>query len=219
MSTEKIYFIAIAAVPMLFSIVFHEVAHGWMANKLGDSTAKNMGRVTLNPIPHIDPIGTVLVPIILMIMPGNFFFGWAKPVPFNPYNFYNHINMRKGTMWVAAAGPLSNLILATISAFCFVAVQRFFPNETVLTFFYIGVFFNILLGFFNMLPIPPLDGSKVLMGLLPREYDRFFMNMERYGFFILIFLIATGALRVLLMPINAIVGLIIAVPQFIFSLF
>jgi len=219
MTPEKIYFIAIAAVPILFSIVFHEVAHGWMANKLGDSTAKNMGRLTLNPLPHIDPIGTVLVPIILMIMPGNFFFGWAKPVPFNPYNFYNHINMRKGTMWVAAAGPLSNLILATTAAFLLVVSQRFFPNQTVATFFYIGVYFNVLLGFFNMLPIPPLDGSKVLMGLLPREYDRFFLNIERYGFFILILLITTGVLRLLLAPVNHIVNLIIMVPQYIFSLF
>jgi len=92
MTTEKIYFLAIAAVPILFSIVFHEVAHGWMANRLGDTTAKNMGRLTLNPIPHIDPVGTILVPIIMMLLPGNFLFGWAKPVPFNPYNFYNHIN-------------------------------------------------------------------------------------------------------------------------------
>ncbi len=219
MTPEKIYFIAIAAVPVLFTIVFHEVAHGWMAWKLGDSTAKDMGRLTLNPVPHIDPVGTIIVPIIMMIMPGNFLFGWAKPVPFNPYNFYNHINMRKGTMWVAAAGPLSNLLLAIISAFLFAATQRFFPNQTLLTFFYFALFFNVLLGFFNMLPIPPLDGSKVLMGILPREYDRFFMNIERYGFFILIFLIATGVLRLLLMPINYIVEILLFVPQFIFSMF
>ncbi len=219
MDGDRLYFIAIAVVPILFSIVFHEVAHGWMANKLGDSTAKNMGRLTLNPIPHIDPIGTILVPIVMMILPGNFLFGWAKPVPFNPYNFYQHINIRKGTMWVAAAGPLSNLILATVSAFLLVAAQNFFPNPALIQFFYIGLFFNVLLGFFNMLPIPPLDGSKVLMGILPREYDRFFMNIERYGFFILIFLIMTGVLRLLLVPVFFIVELIRYVPELIFSIF
>jgi Zn-dependent protease len=219
MTTEKIYFLAIAAVPILFSIVFHEVAHGWMANRLGDSTAKDMGRLTLNPVPHIDPVGTILVPIIMMILPGNFLFGWAKPVPFNPYNFYQHINMRKGTMWVAAAGPLSNLLLAIISAFLLAATQRFFPNQMLLTFFYFALFFNVLLGFFNMLPIPPLDGSKVLMGILPREYDRIFINMERYGFFILIILIASGVLRLLLMPINYIVEMLLFIPQTIFAMF
>lgn len=216
MDGQKLYLIAISIIPVLFSIIFHEVAHGWMAYKLGDSTAKHMGRLTLNPLPHIDPVGSVLVPIIFMILPGNMMFGWAKPVPFNPYNFYNHINMRKGTMWVAAAGPLSNLLLATISAFGYVAVTRYFPNQALMLFFYYALFFNVILGFFNSLPIPPLDGSKVLMGLLPREYDRFFVMIEQYGFFILIGLMATGALRFMLYPAEWIVKMLLYVPNLIF---
>jgi len=216
MEGQKLFFIAISIIPVLFSIIFHEVAHGWMADKLGDPTAREKGRLTLNPLPHIDPVGSILVPIVLMIMPGNFLFGWAKPVPFNPYRFYQHINMRKGTMWVAASGPLSNLLLAVISAFLYSATARFFPNQALLTFFYYGLFFNVLLGFFIMLPIPPLDGSKVLMGILPREYDRLFINIERYGFFILIGLMATGLLRVLLYPVHWIVEALLYVPNLIF---
>jgi Zn-dependent protease len=215
MGDNKIFYVAIAAIPVLFSIVFHEVAHGWMANKLGDSTAQEQGRLTLNPIAHIDPVGTILIPIVTYFAFG-FFFGSAKPVPFNPYRFYNHINMRKGTMWVAAAGPLSNLLLAVICAFLYVAVARFFPNEILLTFFYIGLFVNVLLGFFNMIPIPPLDGSKVFMGFLPREYDAFFMKIERYGFFIIIALAVTGAFRFIMMPINWIVTALLYVPNLIF---
>ncbi len=216
MEGGKLFFIAVAIVPVLFSIIFHEVAHGWMADKLGDSTAREHGRLTLNPLPHIDPVGSILVPIVLMILPGNFLFGWAKPVPFNPLRFYQHINMRKGTMWVAAAGPLSNLLLAIISAFLYAATARFFHNEALMLFFYYALFFNVLLGFFNMLPIPPLDGSKVLMGILPREYDRFFMNIERYGFFILVGLMATGLLSVLLYPVRWIVEGLLYVPNLIF---
>ena len=215
MEQNKIFYVAIAAVPVLFSIIFHEVAHGWMANRLGDSTAKEHGRLTLNPLAHIDPVGTILVPIVTYFAFG-FFFGSAKPVPFNPYRFYNHINMRKGTMWDAAAGPLSNLLLAVISSFACKATERFFPNETLITFFYIALFFNVLLGFFNMIPIPPLDGSKVFMGFLPREYDAFFYKIERYGFFIIIALAVTGAFRFIMMPVNWIVEGLLYIPNLIF---
>ena len=115
------------AVPVLFSIVIHEVSHGWMAYRLGDDTAKTMGRLTLNPVPHIDPMGTVILPLIMIIMGGPVF-GWAKPVPFNPYNFNRNVNVRSGAMWVALAGPGSNLCLAFISSFIFVAVQKFFSG-------------------------------------------------------------------------------------------
>lgn len=215
MEGQKIYFIAIAIIPLMFSVVFHEVAHGWMADKLGDSTARERGRLTLNPIPHIDPFHTILMPLLTYFFAG-FFFGGAKPVPVNPNRFYQHVNMRKGMMWVAAAGPLSNLILAIASAFLYTATARFFPNKILIDFFYISLLINVVLGFFNMLPIPPLDGSKVLMGILPREYDRFFLSIERYGFFIIIALIATGALGYIFMPINWIMKGLLYFPNLIF---
>jgi len=216
MENGKLFFISISIIPVLFSIIFHEVAHGWMANKLGDSTAKEKGRITLNPIHHIDPVGSILVPIILMILPGNFLFGWAKPVPFNPYRFYQHINIRKGIMWVAAAGPLSNFVLAIISALLYTLTARFSPSQILLHFFYYALFFNVLLGFFNMLPIPPLDGSKILMGILPREYDKVFISIERYGFFILIGLMVTGILSTLLYPVQLIVKGLLYISGLIF---
>ncbi len=213
---DTISAVALSVVPVLFSIVVHEVSHGWMAWKLGDNTAYERGRLTLNPLPHVDPIGTVLVPLLLLILPGRFLFGWAKPVPFNPYNFYQHVNMRKGTMYVALAGPLSNFILAFIASFFFVASLKLTGNIYIAYFFGIAVFMNVLLGFFNLIPIPPLDGSKILMGLLPPSYDRIFMNIERYGFFILIFLMITGILRILLFPVFSIVNLFLFIPNMIF---
>ncbi|MBO4441637.1 site-2 protease family protein, partial [bacterium] len=109
MDRNKLYYIALAIIPLLFSMIVHEVAHGWMAYKLGDTTAKDAGRLTLNPLAHLDPMMSVVVPLLTYLLAG-VFFGGAKPVPFNPYNFYRHVNMRKGTMWVAAAGPLSNIV-------------------------------------------------------------------------------------------------------------
>ena len=216
MVKSKIFYIAIGIIPLLFSMVVHEVAHGWAALKLGDSTAKDAGRLTLNPIAHIDPMMSVVVPLLSYLLAG-VFFGGAKPVPVNPYRFYPHISMRRGMMIVAAAGPLSNLILAFISAFFYVAAYRFFPNEIVITFFYISLMFNILLCFFNLIPIPPLDGSRILNGFLPREYDRIFITLERYGFIIIMALVVTGAFKYLLIPAQLILNLFIWIPSLIFG--
>ena len=182
MELTFIFFIAI----LIMSIVIHEVAHGYAADMLGDPTAKLAGRLTLNPLPHLDPMGSVLLPIILVVTNAGFIFGWAKPVPYNPYNLKKG---KWGPAIVAVAGPLSNLFIA----FVFGMVLRFggslgLPDAFLAISIYI-VFINILLAVFNMLPIPPLDGSKVLFSILPYKYQHIEQTLERYGFIILLFVI------------------------------
>ncbi|MGD9040169.1 MAG: site-2 protease family protein [Desulfobacteraceae bacterium] len=217
MGLDVISKIAIWLVPVLFSIVVHEVAHGWMAYRLGDRTAKHMGRLTLNPIPHIDPLGTVILPVILIYLGGPVF-GWAKPVPFNPQNFKPHVNIRKGSMWVALAGPGSNLILAFIASFVLVFLRNSIPlPDAAYMFFGALVVINIFLALLNLIPIPPLDGSKILWGFLPPKYDPYFMMLERYGFFIIVILLGTGALsHIVRPPFEFLRTLFLAIPQFLF---
>ena len=165
----------------------HEYAHGFVAFLLGDSTAKHQGRLTLNPIPHIDPIGTILVPGMLFLLGTGFLFGWAKPVPYNPYNLKNQ---RWGPSMVGVAGPATNIIIALV----FALIIRFVPGipSDFVVFLGIIVLANIILGVFNLMPIPPLDGSKVLYALLPPSMMRFQEFLDRYGFFILILFIFYG---------------------------
>ena len=192
--------IAILAAPILIAVTFHEVAHGWIADRLGDPTARLLGRLTLNPIKHLDPIGTLVFFLTRMI-------GWAKPVPVNPLNFRDPL---KGMMWVAIAGPVTNLFLAAVSA----AILRLliasgilfdtsisFVMEPIRMMIYMSVIINVGLAVFNFLPIPPLDGSKVLMGLLSREQAEVFVKIEPYGFIILILFIMTNIDRMILSPI------------------
>ena len=211
--------LAIWAVPVLFSIVVHEVAHGWMAHRLGDDTAMRMGRLTLNPLMHIDMMGTIILPFILIILGGPVF-GWAKPVPFNPNNFYRHVNPRKGTLLVALAGPGSNLILAFVSSFVFVAVQKFFSASHPLLYIPLSQLalalttINLVLACLNLVPVPPLDGSKILLGILPPKYDRYFFMLERYGFLIIVVLLASGALSGLIIgPVNFLFNLFFSIPR------
>lgn len=154
--------------PLLLSLSFHEFAHAWTAHRLGDDTAERMGRLTLNPIAHIDPIGTLLLP--LLGIP----FGWAKPVPVNPARFRRDVNMNRGMMMTSAAGPLSNFLLAAICAVVFGLLARFAPGLVapgagVRTLLILMMQLNVTLGIFNLLPIPPLDGGRVVEGALPNR--------------------------------------------------
>lgn len=165
---------------IIISAIMHEYAHGWMADRLGDPTARLAGRLTLNPIAHIDPMGTILMPLLLLLVSGgSFMFAFAKPVPFNPYNLRNG---KWGPAYVALAGPLSNLLLAAV----FGALVRFLPSSILTSFFSLIVYANVLLAMFNLVPIPPLDGSKVLLAAIPPAYNNVAIFLERYGFVILL---------------------------------
>lgn len=162
------------------SAILHEYMHGFVADKLGDPTARYAGRLTLNPASHIDPWGTLIMPLALFFLSGGrFMFAYAKPVPYNPYNLHNQ---KWGPAAVAVAGPLSNFALALV----FGLFVRFLPVSGMTEFLAVIVYANILLGVFNLVPIPPLDGSKVLYAVFPDSLSEFKITLERYGFFILI---------------------------------
>ena len=201
--------IIISIIPILFAVILHEVSHGYVAYRLGDPTAKMMGRLTLNPISHIDIFGTILIPLFLYIATdGQFVFGYAKPVPINPYNFRNP---KRDMAISAAAGPVTNLLLAAacvilwkhvISPLSLVAPDMnttfFDPLKSLLA---VGVTINVVLAVFNMIPIPPLDGGRVLMGILPYRQAAALSRLERYGFMIVILLAATGIANFLIIPV------------------
>ena len=183
---------------ILFAITVHEASHGWAALKMGDPTAYHMGRITLNPIRHIDPIGTILLPLMLIIM-GAPPFGWAKPVPVNPLNLKNP---RKDNIIISIAGPASNIAVAVVA---FIILKIILNNANLLyrggfanilpaiiDILYLTVLLNVILAFFNLIPIPPLDGSGVVMGLISEEAAEKYEQIRPYGFFILILLIMTG---------------------------
>ena len=167
-------------VPTLLAITLHEAAHAYAANMLGDTTAKDLGRMSLNPIRHIDPVGTIALPLLLKLSGSPFLFGWAKPVPVDDRSFKNP---RRDMMWVALAGPLMNLFLAMVSARLFVMVDSFPPEyqKIAIDTFKNGLIINILLMVLNMLPIPPLDGGKVLLGILPTGLAMRLAQLEKYG--------------------------------------
>lgn len=200
-------FLAISIVILLFSVIVHEVMHGLIAKKFGDNTAERAGRLTLNPIPHIDLFGTILLPGLLILSGSPLLFGWAKPVPVNPLNFSN---LRKGELMVSGAGILANFGLAILAAALFHflnALPHTFPAilGALLTF---TVRINLILGVFNLFPIPPLDGSKVLLSQLPYKLAKEFQKLEQYGFLILLLLlfIPFGNTNLLLFILRSVVG-------------
>jgi Zn-dependent protease len=208
---ETIRQIAVWALPILIAIVFHEVAHGWVANRLGDPTAKQMGRLTLNPLAHIDPIGTVALPLLLIVSNAPFLFGYAKPVP---VNFDNLNNPKRDMIWVALAGPLTNLLLALgaifmlkFIAYLFAAATPASGDSTLVAFFSpiilmaeYAVIINVVLAVFNTLPLPPLDGGRVLVGLLPEPHSSWVARIEPFGFVILVILLMTHTLGTIIGP-------------------
>lgn len=191
---------------VFLSIAFHEYSHGWAANQLGDDTAERMGRLTLNPVKHIDPIGSVILPLFLYISGSPFLFGWAKPVPYNPANLSNK---KWGDALVAVAGPASNMLIAVFAAVAFrivntngwggidsVASAAFNATQ----FFALLAIINISLAIFNLIPIPPLDGSKILSAVLPEVGQRLFYALERIGpiFVFIVFIFAFSAIAPIL---------------------
>ncbi|MEK9685741.1 MAG: site-2 protease family protein [Methylophilaceae bacterium] len=200
MELSPIQYFTISIIPVLLAITVHEAAHGYAAKHFGDKTAYFLGRITLNPIKHIDPIGTVVIPGMLLLLSAPFLFGWAKPVP---VNFSNLNNPKKDMMWVALAGPASNLVMAIIWA---IILGLFKSSGASYALFVIGmaqvgIMINLVLMLLNLLPIPPLDGGRMAVSLLPSPWSYKLASIERYGMFILIFLIVSGLLSAILLPL------------------
>lgn len=187
--------LAIAAIVLLFSAIIHELAHGYVALLNGDATAKNAGRLSFNPISHIDVFGTLILPALLIVMKSPVVFGWAKPVPINPMHFRNR---KKGVISVSLAGPISNLILMILA----VCVWKLFPRNPIMDIVVMyTVLINAVLGIFNLIPIPPLDGSHVLGLFLPKNIRCHYYAIGRYGFVILFVLLWLGLFEKIIAPI------------------
>ena len=211
---QLIQTIALAAIPVLFAITLHEAAHGYVARHFGDLTAWQQGRISLNPIRHIDPVGTILLPLLTLWM-GGIMFGWAKPVP---VNFANLRSPKKDMLWVALAGPASNIFMAICWAI-FAKIALAFPENyysaPLLEMAMIGIKINVVLAALNLLPLPPLDGGRIAISMLPHRQAYKLAQIEPYGMFILIFLAVTPVLWWVLSPVMNIMYLVL---QSIFGL-
>tara|TARA_B110000285_G_scaffold22527_1_gene21790 strand:+ start:3675 stop:4316 length:642 start_codon:yes stop_codon:yes gene_type:complete len=192
--------LAAYSLPIIFAITVHEAAHGYAAKYFGDMTAFHLKRISLNPLRHIDPLGTIILPALLFFLQVGFIFGWAKPVP---VNFSNLRNPKKDMLWVALAGPGANLIMAILWTIVY-SNQQLVPSigQNFISIMAVaGIQINIVLMVLNLLPLPPLDGGRVAVSLLPYHWSSKLAGLERYGFFILIFLLATGLLGAILSPL------------------
>ncbi len=204
MIEDAIRQVSVWALPVLAAIIFHEVAHGWVAYKLGDPTAARMGRLTLNPLSHIDLFGTIILPLLLIVVRAPFLFGYAKPVP---VNFYNLNHPKRDMVWVALAGPVTNILLAAVSVYILKFLDSAgssFPSflmSPVALMAQSSVNMNVMLAAFNLVPIPPLDGGRVLVGLIPEPYSSTVARIEPYGFLILLLLLMTHLLDFFMGPL------------------
>jgi Zn-dependent protease len=211
---QLIQTISLAAIPVLFAITLHEAAHGYVARHFGDMTAYQQGRISLNPLRHIDPVGTILLPLLTLWM-GGILFGWAKPVP---VNFSALRNPKKDMLWVAIAGPASNLVMALGWALLYKMAWMIPANyfaEPLLGMAEIGIQINVVLMVLNLLPLPPLDGGRVAVSMLPHRQAYQLAKIEPYGMFILIFLLITNLLGLILWPL---VKMVTQVIRFIIGL-
>lgn len=200
--------LAVWVLPVLFAITVHEVAHGWIAEKLGDKTARRLGRITLNPVRHIDPIGTVALPLLMLLLPGGFVFGYAKPVP---VSWENLRKPKRDMALVALAGPGANLLMAGLWGLAMKLALWWpalppGPARGLVLMGFAGIQINVVLLVLNLLPLPPLDGSRVVMGVLPDRIGYSYSRIEPYGFIILLGLLFTGVLSYLLnWPVSAMI--------------
>ncbi|MCR4304175.1 MAG: site-2 protease family protein [Gallionella sp.] len=211
---QLIQTIALAAIPILFAITLHEAAHGYVARHFGDMTAFQQGRISLNPMRHIDPVGTILLPLLTLAL-GGILFGWAKPVP---VNFSALRNPKKDMLWVAVAGPASNLVMAlgwAMLARLGMEMQGSYFSMPLQGMAQIGIQINVILMVLNLIPLPPLDGGRVAVSLLPHRQAFQLAKIEPYGIFILIFLLMTNLLGLILWPL---VSMVTGMLELIFGL-
>jgi Zn-dependent protease len=203
----------------LLALVVHEFSHAWVANLFGDKTSEWSGRLTLNPTAHMDPLGTVAFPLLSIAMGSSIFFGWAKPVPIDTGQFSNY---RKGLFWVSFAGPLSNILLGFLTAFVFVGFRIAVPETSSYFRFFDSMLQSLLilnfsLAIFNLIPIPPLDGSNMVLSFLDYRASQKFMALQQFSFFFLLFLMFSGALRILAIPIRFLAELSIGIAGSVFG--
>ena len=186
---------------LLFSVILHEVAHGYTALRLGDPTARDAGRLTLNPIRHVDPFGTIILPLLLLLAGSRFLVGWAKPVPVNPYLLRDP---KRGMMLVGAAGPLANIAVVLLSALALRMLSGVLP-PLFIDLLYYSCSINIILALFNLVPVPPLDGSRVVAGILPPKARAAYNGLARYGFFIILALLYLGLMTQVILPLYQVI--------------